>query len=230
MTEIPLGPVCGTRPSLRWVPPAPLTPEDATAVAGLRSFRGSAWYDREARPWFRVPEGGFDDVGEPLAYDLASWHCLARDDSGQLMGCARVTPVRAAEDSPVLAALPATDRESVLRRIGDPATGAELGKLVVHPRHRGGPAAHVLVCLALAVARVLGRKRAWGFVATGHGQDRSVAHYGCQGLDQLREYPVYGETTLLMWSDPTAPAGRFEETVAELAGLVRPHLDREPVP
>ncbi|MFJ9420331.1 hypothetical protein ACIRPT_40210, partial [Streptomyces sp. NPDC101227] len=91
--EMDLGSVSATALSLRWVPPEPLTAEQRRAVAEIRTFRGMAWYDPDTRPWFRTDAGAFHDPGEPPLNDLASWHCLARDRSGHLTGCARVTPV-----------------------------------------------------------------------------------------------------------------------------------------
>lgn len=192
------------------------------AVTAIRSFRGMAWYESGARPWFLADDSTFHDVGEPVEHDVGAWHGLARDDGGHLTGCVRVTPVDQAASSPALAALDANTLDGVLSRIGHPATGqgGELGKLVVHPAHRGGPTASLLVALSLAVGRALHRSRAWGFVATGRGQHRFLAHYGCHDLGHLREYPLYGEETRLMWCDLTTPAGRFEPLVSELAGRI----------
>ncbi|WP_179081907.1 GNAT family N-acyltransferase [Streptomyces rectiverticillatus] len=221
--EVPVGVVSQVALSLRWVPAGPLTVEQAAAVAEIRAFRGRAWYEPVARPWFRGADGGHDDAGEDERYDRAAWHCLARGAEGQLLGCARVTPVAVAASSPVLAGLDAASRADVLCRMGQPARGAgvELGKLAVAPDRRGGPVASVLVALSLAVGRALGSGRAWGFVATGRGQDRFLAHYGCRDLGQERPYPLYGEVTRLMWCDLTAPAGRFEALVGDLVCRVR---------
>ncbi|MFJ9420330.1 hypothetical protein ACIRPT_40205 [Streptomyces sp. NPDC101227] len=99
----------------------------------------------------------------------------------------------------------------------------ELAKLIVHPAHRGGRTASLLVALALATGRALHRTRAWGTVDTGLGQHRFVAHYGCRDLGHVREHPLYGEVTRLMWCDLTSPAGRFEPLVSELTDRIASH-------
>ncbi|MGW1378171.1 GNAT family N-acetyltransferase [Streptomyces sp. NPDC002446] len=191
-------------------------------MADIRAFRGESWHDPVARPWFRTADGGYDDIGEGEEHDRAAWHCLGREAEGRLVGCTRVTPVGEALTSPVLAALDAVSRAEVLRRLGRPrpGEGVELGKLVVAPDCRGGPVASVLVALAIATARALRRRSAWGFVATGRGQDRFLAHYGAQDLGHVRPYPLYDEVTRLMWCDLTEPAGRFEPLVADLLDRV----------
>ncbi|RLV10351.1 hypothetical protein CTZ27_03840 [Streptomyces griseocarneus] len=252
--EVCLGTFSGTALSLRWVPPGPLTAADRAAVTAIRAFRVMAWYDEQEQPWSRAEDPTIHDVihdvGESLERDLAAWHCLARDGGGQLTGCARVTPVNRPASSPSLASLAAGSLDDVLNRMGRPAhgQGVELGMLIVHPAHRGGRAASLVVALALATGRVLGRSRAWGFVGTGRGQHRFIAHYGGVDLGQVREFPIHGEEARLMWwtggvdwgrareypapgekarlmwCDLTAAAGRFEPLVSGLAGrIIRRH-------
>ncbi len=153
-------------------------------VEDVRSLRGSVLYADGRRSQFKIAEGRYYD---PDPIDLHAYHVLAYHDH-QLVGCIRIYPL--ASDAACCTTETILGKkaftEMLLQLGAQRTTTVEIGRWVVHPKHRKGGPRVQLAAGAATLAKRLGFQIAVCSAETEDKQDRILARMG------LKTVPTVG--------------------------------------
>lgn len=219
-----LGVVEGVHLTVRFLPNGNLAKEQKVWLRELQAARGLMMYEPDVRPWFRRPDGSYLDAQN---LDCGSYHGVARNQAGEIIGCIRQTPSESTHGSQVLALLGDKIASDILWRMGNPQpdAGMEGGRLCVHPDHRRQGLAFLLIAMGIAAAKALGRSYVWGFVGTRIAQNKIFERLGYQDLDYACDWSHVGEVARLMWCDLTKTSYASDSLVMNIQGLIQRGAD-----
>jgi hypothetical protein len=197
----------------------PLEP-DASLLEQISEFRGRTLYAEGRRPRF-AREGGYAD-DDPI--DPHSFHVTVRAD-GDLIGCARLGPVRELSQSFLgrLVGIPAVHEALRIMSV-KPGECAEAGRWIVTPSARGSSLGSNLLASMWVVGRWLGKRYVFGAVGVREGQVKMLGRWGGKTAPGIGPLFVeeYDDEVSVMYFDlehpPVGVAARLEP-VERLLGL-----------
>jgi len=185
----------------------------------LREMRGRIIYENGHRPFFRLPDGKFDDFD---ADDLRAYHIIARLE-GNAVGCARILPLAVGHPTTASSVLGEDRFNEILSTMGvtrDRACEASRWLVVPECRKGLGPG---IVAASWAVARWLSAKTSFVLAGTRQKQDRALTRLGARAVDglPLLRSEIFDDDLRLLYFDVATPSPWMEKQIAELTGALK---------
>lgn len=196
-------------------PPEPECSSSQDWLAEVREMRGRVLYDHGRRPFFRRPDGSFDDI-DPM--DLNAYHIVARS-LGQVVGCARIVPLSNVDACAISSTIGDQRFQEILQDLGTVRERTcEASRWVVMPECRGTLGPHI-VAASWAVASWLAVEVAFVLVGARSKQDLALIRMGARAVSGLPVFPSerFDDELRLLYFDVFHPCPSMQRRMMEAA-------------